>query len=78
MSFPLPSQAHLRSGNDTKLKDVTSCKSVFILRNKFCWVAAPCDWVIASRRFEEKYRFLLQGRVRELTHNPKDEGGTFF
>jgi len=65
MSFPQPSQAHLPSGNDTKLKDVTSCKPVFILRKRFCWVAVPCDWVIASRRFERTYRFHLQSRVRE-------------
>jgi len=28
MSFPQPSQAHLPSGNDTKLKDDTSCKPI--------------------------------------------------
>jgi len=78
MSFPQPSQAHLPSVNDSKLKDVTSCKSVFIRRNKVCWVAIACDWVIASRRFEETYRFHFQGPVCELTHNPKEEGGPFF
>jgi hypothetical protein len=78
MSFPHSSQAHLPSGKDTKLKEVPSCKLVFILRNKFYWIAAPCDWVSVSRRFEGTYRFHLQGQVRELTHNPKDEGGTFF
>ena len=42
------SYAHLPSGNDRKLKDVTSCKPVFIPRNKLFWVAVPCDWVTAS------------------------------
>jgi hypothetical protein len=78
MSFPQPSQAHLPGVNDSKLKDVTNCKPVFIPRNKVCWVAIPCDWVIASRRFEETYRFHFQGPVCELTHNPKEEGGPSF
>jgi hypothetical protein len=78
MALPQPSHAQLHSGNDTKLKDVTSCIAVFILRNKVHWVAVPCDWVIASPHFEGMYRFHLKGRVRELTHKPTVEGGTFF
>jgi hypothetical protein len=40
--------AALPTGNDTTLKDVISCKPVFVLRKQVFGVVAPCVWEIVS------------------------------
>jgi hypothetical protein len=40
-------------------KDIISCKPVFVFKKQVFWVVAPCDWVIASRRFKGTYRLHL-------------------
>jgi len=44
--------AALPTRNDTALKGFISFHSASVLRNKICWVVAPCVWVISFRRFE--------------------------
>ena len=49
------------TANGRKLKDIISCKPVFVLRHQVFWGVAPCVWVIASERVVGKYCLYLQG-----------------
>jgi hypothetical protein len=62
----------------TALEDFSSYKPVFKLRKQIFGIVAPCGWVDAFRHFGEKYcPFYLGLWVRQLTHNPDYEDGTF-
>jgi len=53
--------AALPSENDPALKDVVSCKPVFVLKKQVFWIVAPFGWVSDSRNFDGAYRLHLHG-----------------